>query len=179
MSRNRAVDAARRFSGDTFFARSAGCTRDRALPARCRASAERRDRLAAQGVAAFPTGTYEQLAHCLHIGLQPDRPNPVCAMTEFLPDYLIRQQAAVGALVVFGVLRVIGAAVACERGWRISNVERCFIAAAVLYCVPQLFDLILQSYGLRAAAAELEGKAAGCAIALFCAPILSHRLGYE
>jgi hypothetical protein len=69
-------------------------------------------------------------------------------MTEFLPDYLIRQQAAVGALVLFGVLRVIFAAVAYERGWRIAIVE-------------------------------LEGKAAGCAIALFCAPILGHRLGFE
>jgi hypothetical protein len=100
-------------------------------------------------------------------------------MIEYLPDYLIRQQAAVGALVAFGVLRVIGAAVACGRGWRISYMERCFIAAAVLYCLPQLFDLLTHSYGMRSAAAELEGKAAGCAIALFCAPILGHRLGYE
>jgi len=27
--------------------------------------------------------------------------------------------------------------------------------------------------------AELEGKAIGCALALFCAPIVSHKLGYE
>jgi hypothetical protein len=100
-------------------------------------------------------------------------------MTEFIPDYLIRQQAAVGALVAFGVLRVIFSFVAAERSWRIVNVERWFIAAAVLYCLPQLFDLITHAYNVRAAAAEFEGKAAGCAIALFCAPILGHRLGYE
>jgi hypothetical protein len=100
-------------------------------------------------------------------------------MTEFLPDYLIRQQAAVGALVLFGVLRVIFAAVAYERGWRIAIVERCFVGAAVLYCIPQLFDLLLHVYNASAASAELEGKAAGCAIALFCAPILGHRLGFE
>lgn len=100
-------------------------------------------------------------------------------MGEFLPDYLIREQAAVGALVAFGVLRIIGAMLAYERGWRISVVEKCFIAAAVLYCLPQLFDLLTHMYGSRAAGAELEGKAAGCAIALFCAPILGHRLGLE
>jgi hypothetical protein len=100
-------------------------------------------------------------------------------MGEFLPDYLIREQAAVGALVAFGVLRVIGAMLACERGWNISLVGKCFIAAAVLYCLPQIFDLLTQLAGSRAAGAELEGKAAGCAIALFCAPILGHRLGYE
>jgi hypothetical protein len=33
--------------------------------------------------------------------------------------------------------------------------------------------------GSHAAGAALEGKAAGCAIALFCAPILGHRLGLE
>jgi hypothetical protein len=100
-------------------------------------------------------------------------------MTEFIPDYLIREQAAVGALVAFGVLRVIVAAVAYDRGWRIAMVEHCFIAAAALYCVPQLFDLLTHAYNVHAAAAELEGKAAGCAIALFCAPILGHRLGFE
>ncbi|CAB3751018.1 hypothetical protein LMG29739_01204 [Paraburkholderia solisilvae] len=100
-------------------------------------------------------------------------------MTEFIPDYLIRQQAAVGALVVFGVLRVIFAALAYERGWRIAIVERCFIGAGVLYCLPQLFDLFTYVYNAHAASAELEGKAAGCAIALFCAPILGHRLGFE
>jgi hypothetical protein len=100
-------------------------------------------------------------------------------MGEFLPDYLIREQAAVGALVAFGVLRVVGAVVAFERGWRITVVEQCFIAAAVVYCLPQLFDLLTHLYGSRGAGAELEGKAAGCAIALFCAPIVSHRLGLE
>lgn len=100
-------------------------------------------------------------------------------MGEFLPDYLIREQAAVGTLVVFGVLRVVFSAVACDRGWRISLIEKCFIGAAVLYCVPQLFDLMTHVYGSRVAAAELEGKVAGAAIALFFAPILGHKLGYE
>jgi len=39
--------------------------------------------------------------------------------------------------------------------------------------------LLTQLYGSHAAGAELEGKASGCAIALFCAPILGHKLGYE
>jgi uncharacterized protein YqgC (DUF456 family) len=100
-------------------------------------------------------------------------------MGEFLPDYLIREQAAVGALVMFGALRLMCAALAYERGWRISVVEKLFIGAAVLYCLPQLFDLLTHMYGSHSAGAELEGKAAGCAIALFCAPILGHRLGLE
>jgi hypothetical protein len=100
-------------------------------------------------------------------------------MGGFLPDYLIREQAAVGALVIFAVLRLIGAGLAWQRGWRISVVEKCFIAAAVLYCVPQLFDLLTEFVGSNTALAELEGKASGCAIALFCAPIVGHKLGLE
>lgn len=95
-----------------------------------------------------------------------------------LPDYLIRGQAAVGALVVFGVLRVIAAAVALTKGWRINLIEQAAIGVAVLWCAPQLIELIVTP-GSVAALAELEGKAVGCAIALFFSPILSHRLGYE
>jgi hypothetical protein len=102
-------------------------------------------------------------------------------MGELIPEYLVREQAAVGALVLFAVLRIVAAAVAFEKGWRISVVQAYCIAIAALYCVPQLFDLFVHVYGMRAAAAaaELEGKAVGSAIALFFAPILSHRLGFE
>ncbi|WP_322059880.1 hypothetical protein [Paraburkholderia sp. J63] len=99
-------------------------------------------------------------------------------MEAMLPDYLIREQAAVGALVVFGLLRVIVAAVACTRGWRILVVEQSFIGIAILWCLPQLLDLIAHPSSVLALAG-LEGKAVGCAIALFFSPILSHRLGYE
>ncbi|WP_133647473.1 hypothetical protein [Paraburkholderia flava] len=100
-------------------------------------------------------------------------------MGEFLPDYLIREQAAVGTLVVFAVLRVIAAIVAYERGWRIAFVDKCFIGAVALYCLPQLFDVLTHLYGARVAAAELEGKIVGGALALFAAPIVGHKLGYE
>lgn len=99
-------------------------------------------------------------------------------MEAMLPDYLIREQAAVGALVVFGLLRVIAAAVARTRGWRILVVEQSFIGVAILWCAPQLIDLIAHPSAVLALA-ELEGKAIGCAMALFFSPILSHRLGYE
>jgi len=99
-------------------------------------------------------------------------------MYPLLPDYLIREQASVGALVVFGVSRVIAAAVAHAHGWRIGIVERVFIAAATLYCLPSFYDVLAQHYA-AGPLAELEGNALGCAIALFCAPILGHRLGYE
>jgi len=99
-------------------------------------------------------------------------------MDAMLPDYLIREQAAVGALVTFGVLRIIAAAVARARNWRILTVEHAFIGLAVLWCLPQVFDLLWHP-GSVAALATLEGEALGCALALFCAPVLSHRLGYE
>lgn len=100
-------------------------------------------------------------------------------MGEYLPDYLIREQMAVGTLVIFGVLRVLAAALGYGRGWHVALIEKCCIGAALLYCAPQLFDLLGHAYLARVASAELEGKIAGCAIALFCAPILSHKLGYE
>jgi hypothetical protein len=99
-------------------------------------------------------------------------------MEAMLPDYLIREQAAVGALVAFGIMRVIAAAIAATRGWRILTVEHAFIGFAVLWCVPELIDLLAYPSS-QLALAGLEGKAIGCAIALFFAPILSHRLGYE
>ncbi|HEY4806011.1 MAG TPA: hypothetical protein VIH96_25635 [Paraburkholderia sp.] len=49
---------------------------------------------------------------------------------------------------------------------------------AALWCAPQLVALIANPSS-AASLAGLEGNATGCAIALFCAPILSHRLGYE
>lgn len=100
-------------------------------------------------------------------------------MGEFIPDYLIREQAAVGALVVFGVLRVLAAIIALGRGWPIAVVEKCAIGAAALYCAPQLVDLLTHAYAMPAASAAFEGKAFGATVALFLSPILSHRLGYE
>ncbi|WP_206954208.1 hypothetical protein [Trinickia acidisoli] len=100
-------------------------------------------------------------------------------MGEFLPDYLIREQAAVGALVVFSVLRVLAAATALSRGWPIAVVEKCAIGVAALYCAPQLVDVLSHTYVVHAPSAELEGKIIGAALALFLSPILSHRLGYE
>ena len=41
-------------------------------------------------------------------------------MFHAFPDEYVRAQLAVGALVLFGVSRVIGAAVGVQRGWRIS-----------------------------------------------------------
>ena len=60
-----------------------------------------------------------------------------------LPDEFVRTQMAVGALVLFGVLRVICAAVGAQHSWRMSTVTRCFIGAAVLFCLPQLIDVII------------------------------------
>lgn len=98
-------------------------------------------------------------------------------MFHAFPDEYVRAQLAVGALVLFGVSRVIGAAVGVQRGWRISTVTRCFIGAAVVFCLPQLVDWL--AHASHSALVELEGKAVGCAVALFCAPIVSHKLGYE
>jgi hypothetical protein len=118
-----------------------------------------------------------RLARSLLFSLQTT--NGERQMGEFLPDYLIREQMAVGSLLAFGVLRVIAAAIGYGRGWRVSAIGQCCIGAALIYCAPQLFDVLAYAYEARVASAELEGKVAGCAIALFCAPIVSHKLGYE
>jgi hypothetical protein len=100
-------------------------------------------------------------------------------MNYILPDEYVRTQMAVGALVLFGVLRVIGAAIGSRYGWRIMVVNRCFIGAAVLFCVPEIIDVLSFLSTSHRSLAELEGKAIGCALALFCAPIISYKLGYE
>jgi len=48
-----------------------------------------------------------------------------------------------------------------------------------VFCVPELVGLFGSFPVSHQALVVLEGKAAGCALALFCAPIVSHRLGYE
>jgi hypothetical protein len=100
-------------------------------------------------------------------------------MTTYIPDYLIRGQMAVGTLVAFGLIRIIVASLAHERGWAIAVIERLFVLAALVYCLPQLATLLSAGAPAYVATAELEGKVIGCAIALFCAPILSHRIGFE
>ena len=40
-----------------------------------------------------------------------------------LPDEFVRTQMAVGALVLFGVLRVICAAMGAQHGWRMKTVS--------------------------------------------------------
>ncbi len=96
-----------------------------------------------------------------------------------IPDELIRCQLAVGALMLFGVARVVCASVGAQYGWRVRTVTRCFTGAAFVFCLPQLADVLALSTGSHVAFIELQGKIAGCAVALFCAPIVSHRLGYE
>jgi hypothetical protein len=49
----------------------------------------------------------------------------------------------------------------------------------VVFCLPQLVDALAFAPESHRAFVELQGKAAGCAVALFCAPIVSHKLGYE
>jgi hypothetical protein len=100
-------------------------------------------------------------------------------MNYILPDEYLRTQMAVGALVLFGVLRVVAAAVGSRYRWRVSIVTRCFIVAAVLFCLPQIVEVLSFLSTSHRALAELEGKAIGCGLALFCAPIVSYKLGYE
>jgi hypothetical protein len=51
-------------------------------------------------------------------------------MHDYLPDYLIREQMAVSALVTFGVLRVLAAALLWRRGWEAAWADKAGIAAA-------------------------------------------------
>jgi hypothetical protein len=99
-------------------------------------------------------------------------------MWHALPDEYVRAQLTVGALVAFGVSRVITAVLGAQFNWRISSVTKGFFVAAFVFCLPQLLDLLLNA-DTHYAFVELQGKIVGCALALFCAPIVSHRLGYE
>lgn len=99
-------------------------------------------------------------------------------MWQALPDEYVRAQLAVGSLVALGVARVVAAGIGAQQGWRISSVTRWFIGAAVVFCLPQLLEVIFIADS-HTAFVELQGKIVGCAVALFCAPIVSHRLGYE
>jgi multisubunit Na+/H+ antiporter MnhE subunit len=99
-------------------------------------------------------------------------------MWHALPDEYVRAQAAVGAVVAFGVARVMAAAIGAQFAWRIASVTRVFMALAFVFCLPQLLD-VLFAVDTHTAFVELQGKMAGCALALFCAPIVSHRMGYE
>ncbi|WP_244814352.1 hypothetical protein [Caballeronia sp. Lep1P3] len=99
-------------------------------------------------------------------------------MWHVLPDEYVRAQLAVGAFVALGAARVVAAVLGAQHGWRISAVTRAFLVLSVALCLPQALELLIVS-GSHAAFVELQGKAAGCALALFCAPIVSHRLGYE
>jgi hypothetical protein len=99
-------------------------------------------------------------------------------MWHVLPDEYVRAQLAVGSLVALGVARVVAAGIGAQRGWRITLVTRWFIGAAAVFCLPQLLEVIFYADS-HAAFVELQGKIVGCAVALFSAPIVSHRLGYE
>jgi hypothetical protein len=131
---------------------------------------------------SFSSATYIGQWHSLACSLLNPLQPIICiardSMDASLPDYLIREQAAVGALVTFGFLRVLAGAVALTRGWRIAWVEYAALGIAALWCAPQVVALVVNPASVTALA-ELEGSATGCAIALFFSPILSHRLGYE
>lgn len=98
---------------------------------------------------------------------------------EYLPDYLLREQCAVGALLAFGLIRIICAVLGQEFAIRRGTINRLFVAAAALYCLPQLLDILGGTYLAGIAGPQLEGKLLGCAIACFGAPILSRKLGFE
>jgi hypothetical protein len=100
-------------------------------------------------------------------------------MLPHLPDEYVRAQTAVGALVLFGAARVIAAALGAGRGWRVSAVTRVFLGAAAAFCLPQLIGMLDGDTAAHTALVELEGKAIGCALALFWAPVIGHKLGYE
>jgi hypothetical protein len=99
-------------------------------------------------------------------------------MWHALPDETLRAQLTVGALVAFGVARVVAAAIGAQRGWRIATVTQWFLCAAFVFCLPQILHIMF-AVDMHTAYVELQGKIVGCALGLFCAPIVSHRIGYE
>ena len=100
-------------------------------------------------------------------------------MWHVLPDEYVRAQLAVGSLVALGVARVVAAGIGAQRGWRIAAVTRWFIACGGRASACRRLLEVIFFGDSHAAFVALQGKIIGCAVALFCAPIVSHRLGYE
>lgn len=100
-------------------------------------------------------------------------------MGQFIPDYLMREQTMVGALGVFIAVRMLSLALGSGLDIKRTTLNRAFWVLALLYCMPEVSDVLLGSYRTLQAWPVIEGKGLGCAVAYVCGSVLQCRLRWH
>ena len=94
----------------------------------------------------------------------------------FVPDYLMREQAMVGALVAFVAVRIGLGRLRGEWVIRARSMNLLYLGLTALYCSPQLVAVVLRSAAAQTAWPVIEGKLLGCTVAYFCGALLYRKL---
>ena len=97
-------------------------------------------------------------------------------MYDYLPDYFLREQNAVGALFAFLAIRYAMLSFGMSRSLRTSTINTIYLGLVAMFCLPQLGDLIFDGTVGLMAGPILEGKLLGCALAFFGASALYRTL---
>ncbi|MEJ0003101.1 MAG: hypothetical protein WDN30_05135 [Pararobbsia sp.] len=100
-------------------------------------------------------------------------------MYDYLPDYFLREQNAVGALFAFLAIRYAMLSFGTSHSLREATISKLYVALVGLFCLPQLADLNADGTLARMAWPILEGKLLGCALAYFGASALYRTLRYQ
>ncbi|RKP58965.1 hypothetical protein [Pararobbsia silviterrae] len=96
-----------------------------------------------------------------------------------IPDYLLREQYAVGALFAFLVIRVVALNIGASHALRRSTINGIYLALVGLFVLPQLADLLADGTLARLAWPIFEGKLIGCAIAYVGVSALYGNFGFQ
>jgi hypothetical protein len=100
-------------------------------------------------------------------------------MYDYIPDYLLREQNAVGALFAFLAVRFAMLSFGLSHAFRRSTINTFYLGFVGLFILPQLADLLADGTLARMAWPVLEGKLIGCTLAYFGASALYRNLGYQ
>ncbi|CAM2140984.1 conserved membrane protein of unknown function [Pararobbsia alpina] len=100
-------------------------------------------------------------------------------MYDYIPDYLLREQNAVGALFAFLALRFAMLGFGLSHAFRRSTINSFYLGLVGLFILPQLADVFADGTLARMAWPVLEGKLIGCTLAYFGASALYRNLGYQ
>lgn len=100
-------------------------------------------------------------------------------MYDYLPDYLLREQNAVGALFAFLAVRFAMLSVGLSHAFSRSTINMVYVGLVGMFLLPQLADVFADGTVARMAWPVLEGKLIGCTLAYFGASALYRNLGFQ
>lgn len=100
-------------------------------------------------------------------------------MYDYLPDYLLREQNAVGALFAFLAVRFAMLSVGRSHAFSRSTINTIYFGLVGMFVLPQLADVLADGTLARMAWPVLEGKLIGCTLAYFGASALYRNLGFQ